>query len=151
YARKIAAIDEVRHFAPEYFGLTPRRAKVMDPQQRLFLDAVRVTLEDAGYAARPFARQRTGTFVGAAVSDFMDILTARIRTWQALEGEFGRAVGLTEDARTAVNEDLAPMQAYSMVGSLNNMIAANVNQCLDLGGPAFTTDAACSSALVALH
>jgi acyl transferase domain-containing protein len=43
------------------------------------------------------------------------------------------------------------MQAYSMVGSLMNMVAANVSQCFDFGGPSFTMDAACSSALVALH
>ncbi len=151
YAQKLATIANIRDFAPEFFGLTPRRAKVMDPQQRLFLDAVRVALEDAGYGSRPFPRERTGVFVGATVSDFMDILTARVRSSQVLGGEWGAAVGLSADAQAQVMESLAPMQAYSLVGSLMNMVAANVNQAFDLGGPAFTTDAACSSALVALN
>lgn len=151
YSSVLATIDEVRTFAPEFFGLTPRRAKVMDPQQRLFLDAVRMALEDAGYAVRRFPRDRTGVFVGATVSDFTDIITARVRTWQLLDGEFGRPPALGQEAAAAMSEDLVPMQAYSLVGSLMNMVAANVNQCFDLGGPSFTTDAACSSALVALH
>jgi acyl transferase domain-containing protein len=61
----------------------------MDPQQRLFLEAVRMALEDGGYATRPFPRARTGVFVGATVSDFMDVLTARVRSWQLAGGEFG--------------------------------------------------------------
>src|SRR5204862_5747644 len=131
--------------------LTPRRAKVMDPQQRLFLESVRMAMEDAGYASRPFPRARTSVFVGATVSDFMDVLTARVRSWQLLGGEFGAELTLEDDARQALTEALVPMQAYSMVGSLVNMVAANVSQSFDFGGPSFTMDAACSSALVALH
>jgi 8-amino-7-oxononanoate synthase len=151
YAQKMAAVEDVRSFAPEFFGLTPRRAKVMDPQQRLFLEAVRTALEDGGYATRAFPRARTGVFVGATVSDFMDVVTARVRSWQLAAGEFGAEAAMTEEARQALTEALVPMQAYSMVGSLLNMVAANVNQCFDFGGPSFTMDAACSSALVALH
>ena len=151
YAQKMAAVDDVRSFAPEFFGLAPRRAKVMDPQQRLFLEAVRMALEDGGYATRPFPRARTGVFVGATVSDFMDVLTSRVRSWQLAGGEFGPELDFTEEARQALTEALVPMQAYSMVGSLMNMVAANVSQCFDFGGPSFTMDAACSSALVALH
>jgi 8-amino-7-oxononanoate synthase len=151
YAQKMAGVEDVRSFAPEFFGLTPRRAKVMDPQQRLFLEAVRTALEDGGYATRPFPRQRTGVFVGATVSDFMDVLTARVRAWQLAAGEFGSELGLAEEQRQALTDALVPMQAYSMVGSLVNMVAANVSQCFDFGGPSFTMDAACSSALVALH
>ena len=116
YAQKMAAVGDVRSFAPEFFGLTPRRAKVMDPQQRLFLEAVRMALEDGGYATRPFPRERTGVFVGATVSDFMDMLTSRVRSWQLMGGEFGREPALDAEARQSVTEDLVPMQAYSMVG-----------------------------------
>ncbi|MFX7870688.1 beta-ketoacyl synthase N-terminal-like domain-containing protein, partial [Acinetobacter baumannii] len=39
----------------------------------------------------------------------------------------------------------------SIAGSLLNMMAAAVSQVFDLSGPSFTLDAACSSALVAIH
>jgi acyl transferase domain-containing protein len=150
YAQKLALLEDVRGFAPEFFNMTPRRGKVMDPQQRIFLDATRIALEDAGYAARPFPKKRTGVFVGATVSDFMDLLTSRQRAWQLLGGEFGHAPAVPSEAWTAIADGLAPMQAYSMVGTLMNMVAANVSQHYDFGGPAYTADAACSSALVAL-
>ena len=47
-------------------------------------------------------------------------------------------------------ESVPPLQAYSMVGQMLNMAAANVAQAFDLRGPALATDSACSSALVAL-
>jgi len=79
------------------------------------------------------------------------VLTSRVRSWQLAGGEFGPEPGFSEEVRQALTESLVPMQAYSMVGSLMNMVAANVSQCFDFGGPSFTMDAACSSALVALH
>jgi 8-amino-7-oxononanoate synthase len=159
YANRVALIDDVDHFAPEFFGIMPRRARVMDPQQRLFLDVVRAALEDAGYARGPGAQgglrtwsgARTGVFVGATVSDFMDILIARMKATLFAGGEFGAGLAPVEDAWRALTRDLVPLQAYSLVGTLMNMVAANVSQCFDFGGPAFTMDAACSSALVALH
>ncbi len=151
YGRKFAYIEGARDFAPEFFGMTPRRAKVMDPQQRLFLDAVRVAMEDGGYATRPFPRSRTGVFVGATVSDFMDLLTVRMRSAQLMAGVYGSVPDNGPTAGLAAVDRVTPMQAYSMVGTLMNMVAANVSQCFDFGGPSFTTDAACSGALIAVH
>lgn len=161
YSNRLAVVDGVRDFAPEFFGLTPRRAKVMDPQQRLFLDVVRAAVEDAGYGAGPLSgsterdarrlpHRTTGVFVGATVSDFMDILTTRVKASLLGAGEFGRGVAGAE-AAAELTRDLSPLQAYSLVGTLMNMVAADVSQCFDFGGPSFTMDAACSSALVALH
>lgn len=150
YVNRLCMVDDPGQFAPDAFGITPRRARIMDPQQRLFLDAVRAAIEDAGYARRPLPRDRVGTYVGATVSDFMDLVTVRMRATLMAGGEFGQGLTPT-DAYKALTKDVVPLQAYTVVGSLLNMVAANVSQCFDFGGPAFTTDAACSSALVALH
>jgi 8-amino-7-oxononanoate synthase len=48
-------------------------------------------------------------------------------------------------------ENVASTRAFSIPGNLLNMAAATVAQVYDFGGPAFSIDAACSSALVALH
>ena len=56
YARKIACLDDVRSFAPEWFGMPPKRARPMDPQQRLILEQVRIALDDAGYGGRSLPR-----------------------------------------------------------------------------------------------
>src|SRR5262245_54029427 len=48
YAQKLATIDDIRSFDPRFFRVPLHRARLMDPQQRLFLNAVRCAIEDAG-------------------------------------------------------------------------------------------------------
>ncbi|HEX4620952.1 MAG TPA: type I polyketide synthase, partial [Myxococcaceae bacterium] len=153
YVRKGAFIDDVRQFAAMHYGLAPRRVQVMDPQQRLTVDTVRVALQDAGYERRPYNHATTGVFVGASSSEYRDLISTRARAMQMAGGAYGEG---TQDPAAAellqrVVEDVVPMRAFSMPGSLLNMIPATVSQVFDLGGPSFAVDAACSSALVAVH
>lgn len=153
YARRGAFLDDVRRFAALHYGLAPLRVKVMDPQHRLLLDVVRDTLGDAGYDARPFDRAGTGVFVGASVSEYKNLQTARLVAMQLFDGALGEPIGdrLSDEEREALVAAAVPLRAYSIAGSLLNMAAATVSQVFDLGGPAMAMDAACSSALVALN
>jgi 8-amino-7-oxononanoate synthase len=141
--------DELREFAALHFGIAPRRLQVTDPQHRLLLDAVRGALQDAGYEKRPFDRSRTGVFIGASANEHKEILLARLRAQQLFDGAFGRALPGADELREALVENVVPMRAFSIAGNLLNMHAAIVAQTWDLGGPAISIDAACSSALVA--
>src|SRR5205823_3167821 len=136
-------------FAALHFGIAPRRIQVTDPQHRLLLDAVRGALQDAGYEARPFDRSRTGVFIGASANEHKEILLSRLRAVQMFDGAFGRALPGAEELRDALVEQVVPIRAFSIAGNLLNMSAAVVAQTWDLGGPAISVDAACSSALVA--
>lgn len=152
YVRKGAFIDGVEDFAALHYGLAPRRVQVMDPQQRLVIEATRQALQDAGYDTRGYDKARTGVFVGASVSEYKDLMTARHRAQQTINGEFGDALTPLEgEALKAGVADVAPARAFTIAGSLLNMIAASVAQTFDLNGPALSIDAACSSALVAIH
>jgi 8-amino-7-oxononanoate synthase len=153
YIKRGAFIGDIKEFAALHFGLAPRRVQVMDPQQRLVVDSVRVALQDAGYERRPFDRANTGVFVGASSSEYRDIVSARTRAMQMLDGTYGEK---PEDPRAAellqrLVEDVVPIRAFSLPGQLLNMIPATVSQVFDLSGPSFSVDAACSSALVAVH
>jgi 8-amino-7-oxononanoate synthase len=141
--------SEVREFAALHFGIAPRRIQVTDPQHRILLDAVRGALQDAGYEKRSFDRSRTGVFIGASANEHKELLLARLRSMQLFDGEFGRALPDAEQLREAMVEQVVPMRAFSIAGNLMNMAAAIVAQTYDLGGPALSIDAACSSALVA--
>src|SRR5438552_9139910 len=150
YARKIACLDDVRSFAPERYGLPPRRARPMDPQQRLILDQTRLALDDANYEARSLPRS-TGVYIGASVTEYKDLVVSRLRARQILSGEWGDVPTLSPDYIKASVRDIAPIQQYSMVGLLLNMIACNVSDVFELEGPSLVLDAACSSALLAVH
>jgi 8-amino-7-oxononanoate synthase len=152
YVLKGAFVDDVDSFAALHYGLAPRRVQVMDPQQRLAIEATRQAFQDAGYDVRPFDRLNTGVFLGASVSEYRDLMTARHRAMQMANGEYGDA--LTDGEREAVRAsvaDVVPARAFSIAGGLLNMIACSVSQTFDLSGPAMQIDAACSSALVAIH
>ena len=152
YVRKGAFIDGVEEFAALHYGLAPRRVQVMDPQHRLVIEMTRQALQDAGYDSKGYDKSRTGVFIGASVSEYKDLMTARHRAQQTINGEFGDSLTSTEaEALKAGVADVAPARAFTIAGSLLNMIACSVAQTFDLNGPAMSIDAACSSALVAIH
>jgi acyl transferase domain-containing protein/acyl carrier protein/ubiquinone/menaquinone biosynthesis C-methylase UbiE len=118
-------MPEVDKFDSLFFGMSPREAELTDPQQRLFLETVWKTLEDAGYNASDLRGSQNGLFVGVAFVDFQDILTKE----QIIE---------TVDAHFAT-------------GIHHSMVANRVSYLLDWHGPSEGIDTACSSSLVAIH
>lgn len=150
-ARQAALMEDVWGFGPDFFGITPKRAKIMDPQQRLILEMARQALEDAGYATRRLAEGKVGVYVGASSSDHRGLIAAPVTMQCDLAGRSGVAPGMTPEAVAAVTAAVPPIQAYTIVGQQLNMIAANVSQAFDFKGPAFAVDTACSSALTAMH
>ncbi|MER5213936.1 SDR family NAD(P)-dependent oxidoreductase [Streptomyces sp. NPDC002838] len=116
-------LDSVTAFDAAHFSLSPREASLMDPQQRLFLEACWHALEDAGYDPKSFAGTRTGVFAGATLHDYLEVL-----------GEHGTDVA-----------------GHTVTGNVHAIVANRVSYLLDLRGPSETIDTACSSSLVALH
>jgi acyl transferase domain-containing protein/thioesterase domain-containing protein/SAM-dependent methyltransferase len=57
----LTGIDE---FDPVFFGIAPREADMLDPQERLFLQIAWHALEDAAYPPSALRGQRTGVYVG---------------------------------------------------------------------------------------
>ncbi len=116
-------IDGVAEFDAELFAIAPSEAVLMDPQQRLFLQAAWRAIADAGYGASDFRGSRTGVFVGVSTSDYNDLLTSR---------------------------DI-PVEAHLATGLSHAIIANRVSHIFGLRGPSEAIDTACSSSLVALH
>lgn len=61
-------------FDNEFFHISPREAKSMDPQQRILLHTALSALEDAGYAADAtptYQRETFGVYVGVATEDYV--------------------------------------------------------------------------------
>jgi len=67
-------LDDIACFDAERFGINPRRAERMDPQQRLFLQTAWRTIEDAGYRPAQLAGPELGVFVGACFHNYTERL-----------------------------------------------------------------------------
>jgi natural product biosynthesis luciferase-like monooxygenase protein len=119
-------LEQVDHFDPLFFEISPREAKYMDPQQRLLLEVSWEALEHAGQAPECLAGSQTGVFMGISNSDY-----SRLQLDQ-----------LDQPATTDV---------YSGTGNAFSIAANRLSYFLDLQGPSWAVDTACSSSLVALH
>nr|MDT0662022.1 beta-ketoacyl synthase N-terminal-like domain-containing protein [Micromonospora sp. DSM 115978] len=117
----LATIDA---FDAGFFGVAPREAAVMDPQQRLMLELGWEALEDAGIRPDAIQGSRTGVFVGAIWDEYAMLLNRR-----------GTPAG----------------NRYAMTGVHRSIIANRVSYTLDLRGPSLTVDTAQSSSLVAVY
>ncbi|MGA1867996.1 MAG: thioester reductase domain-containing protein [bacterium] len=116
-------MKEVDKFDALFFGISPREAELMDPQQRLFLETVWKTIEDAGYKPSDFSGTKTGIFVGVATADYNELL--------------GR-------------KNIA-VEAQTSTGRFHSITANRISYLLNLHGPSEPIDTACSSSLVAMH
>jgi Polyketide synthase modules and related proteins len=56
-------LEGVDQFDPLFFNISPREAELMDPQERLFLECVYETMEDAGYTRETLSKI-PGTWIG---------------------------------------------------------------------------------------
>ncbi len=120
---KAGVVEKITDFDPAFFGISPREALKMDPQQRILLELTWHALEDAGVLPERIASTQCGVFVGVSALDY----------------------------GTRTLDDLAAMNAYSMLGSTLSIAANRISFIYDLHGPSLSIDTACSSSLVALH
>lgn len=110
-------------FDAALFGIAPRDAAMMDPQQRIFLECCWTALEDAGRAPQGPDCATAGLFASASMATHWLAAAA----WSGLSGIGGVA---------AVDKDL---------------LTGRVAYHLGLGGPTIGVQTACSSSLVAVH
>ncbi|HET8682555.1 MAG TPA: MupA/Atu3671 family FMN-dependent luciferase-like monooxygenase, partial [Micromonosporaceae bacterium] len=125
-------LDDVAGFDAAFFRISPREARLLDPQHRLFLEVCHHALEDAGYAG-PGGSPRIGLFAGCG----MNLYTHHTY----LRNNLAAAVA-SADPATSLGAAL---------GNLPDFIATRVAYRLALTGPAVGVQTACSTSLVAVH
>lgn len=116
-------MPDIDSFDPLFFGISPKEARLMDPQQRLILQAAWHAVEDAGEKMSALSGSRTAVFLGVATSDY-DQLGDRY---------------------------LDSYDAHHSTGVAHSITANRLSYLFNLTGPSEPVDTACSSSLVAIH
>jgi phthiocerol/phenolphthiocerol synthesis type-I polyketide synthase E len=126
YVPARAVLEDTGGFDAAFFGITAREAEVMDPQQRLLLECAWEALEDAGYppASCPLP---VGVFAGASSNWYV------LNVWS--DPALVEALGETAISLGTDRDHLATRIAYK----------------LNLRGPCFSVQSACSTSLLAVH
>jgi acyl transferase domain-containing protein/phosphopantetheinyl transferase (holo-ACP synthase) len=158
YCRRGGFVDGVASFDPLRFGIMPVAARGAEPDQLLALEVAARALDDAGYGpGRSVPGATTGVLLGRGgyLSQGMARLDQRVRTAQQLVDALAAAApGLDaatlDAARAAFLAELGPFGPDTAIGLVPNLAASRIANRLDLQGPAYTIDAACASALVAV-
>ncbi|WP_234889845.1 beta-ketoacyl synthase N-terminal-like domain-containing protein [Agrobacterium vitis] len=129
YGRWGGFLDHADCFDSLFFQISPAQAKLMDPQERLFLQAGWAALEDAGYPLSRLPKPRFG----------------------AGGRDVGVFVGAMWDDYAFLAADHAALGQHFTVLANRSGIANQLSYFGDFRGPSMVIDTACSASLVALH
>ncbi|MHA7653057.1 type I polyketide synthase [Mycobacterium sp. ML4] len=116
-------VPDIAGFDAEFFGITPREAAAMDPQQRMLLEVAWEALEHAGIPTDSLSGTRAGVMMGVYFNEYQSMLAANPET----------------------------VNAYTGTGNAHSITVGRISYLLGLRGPAVAVDTACSSSLVAVH
>jgi amino acid adenylation domain-containing protein len=125
YVPARGVIADADRFDAAFFGIPPREALLMDPQQRVFLELCWNAFENAGVDPQRFGGN-IGVYAGTSNNGYRKLVESRADLVQAA-GEFA-----------------------TMLANEKDYVATRVAHRLDLTGPALSIHTACSTSLVAV-
>ncbi len=117
-------LDDVAAFDADFFNVSPREARAMDPRQRLALELTWELLEDAFVVPEALRGQQVAVYLGAMTDDYA-LLTLR--------------------------DSAGDVDHHSFTGISRGMIANRISYAFGLHGPSMAVDSGQSSSLVAVH
>ncbi|MBW4611886.1 MAG: SDR family NAD(P)-dependent oxidoreductase [Desmonostoc vinosum HA7617-LM4] len=126
YVKARAVLEDVELFDAAFFGFSPKEAEITDPQHRLFLECAWEALENAGYDTET-SNSAIGVYAGSSLSGY--ILNCY------LDPNITNSV---DHHQLAIAGD-------------KDYLSTRVSYKLNLTGPSYTVQTACSTSLVAVH
>jgi acyl transferase domain-containing protein/acyl carrier protein len=118
-------LDDIEQFDAQFFGISPKAAVCMDPQQRLMLEVAWEAIENAGYDPMNLPSKQGGVFVATGPNEYAPLLLSK-------------GFGMEPSGNMAT-------------GNSASVVAGRLSYLFGWMGPAVVVDTACSSSLVAVH
>jgi phthiocerol/phenolphthiocerol synthesis type-I polyketide synthase E len=125
YVPAKGVLNDADCFDANFFRYSPREARTIDPQQRVFLEKCWTAFEDAGYCP-DMVDVPVGVFGGARLSQYVFNLYDHVR----------------------LHTDLDDLSL--LLGNDKDYLTSRVSWQLGLTGPSVTVQSACSTSLVAV-
>ncbi|MCY3911808.1 MAG: SDR family NAD(P)-dependent oxidoreductase [Chloroflexi bacterium] len=122
-----AFVDDIDQFDASFFRISPVEAELLDPQQRMMLETTWQALEDAAIDPAQLIGSRSGVYTGISNDEYRMLVVDASRPTEAAGS------------------------LYALSGTNLNGTSGRVSFFLGLMGPAKAVDAACASAMVAVH
>jgi acyl transferase domain-containing protein len=116
-------VDDIKRFDNSFFGINPKEAATLDPQQRMLLELSVEALESSGYLSSHVrdAGDAVGCFIGSSLNEYLDNTTSH-----------------------------AP-SAYTATGTIRAFLCGRLSHYYGWTAPSEVIDTACSSSLVAIN
>ena len=160
YCKRGGYLGELARFNPLEFGVMPNAIDGCVPDHFLALRVAQEALADAGYAdaarLNPL-KERTAVILGhgayinrghSALLQHLMVVDSILRVLKQLHPEY------TEEELVALKKELKasapPLHPQNAPGLVPNMISGRIANRLDLMGPSYIVDGACSSSLLAV-
>ncbi|MEV8307265.1 beta-ketoacyl synthase N-terminal-like domain-containing protein [Streptomyces flavidovirens] len=125
YVRHAGFLGEIARFDADFFGISQREARLLDPQQRMLLETSWEALERAGVAVCRADRLDVGIYLGMMTSEYSE--------------------------RNEGRSDLSRIDPYYVTGGGLSFGAGRVSHLLGFSGPVMGVETACSSSMTTLH
>ncbi|MBW4477608.1 MAG: SDR family oxidoreductase [Tolypothrix brevis GSE-NOS-MK-07-07A] len=125
YVKAHGVVEDAELFDAAFFGFNPREAEITDPQHRIFLECAWEALENAGYKSG-IEKCPVGVFAGAGLNSYLLNLYSNLK-----------AISLDGKQLT--------------IGCDKDFLSTRTSYKLNLTGPSYTVQTACSTSLVAVH
>jgi polyketide synthase PksN len=129
YSKWGGFMNGVDRFDPLFFNISPREAELLDPQERIFLQCVYETIEDAGYNRQVLSAAGENGLAGN-VGVFVGVMYGEYQLYGAEQTLKGNNTAL-----------------FGTSASIANRISYFYN----FDGPSMAIDTMCSSSLTAIH
>ena len=111
-------------FDASFFGITPKEATSVDPQQRFLMQLSWEAMENAGLPPNSMVGEQVGVFIGISIVDY-ELIANQVRGYYC--------------------------DGYYQLGTNNSVAAGRISYNYGFQGPATAIDTACSSSLTAVH